>query len=359
MRKRLEHDEDIDEVPDNPVPEQDRPVRPPAERPISGESARTSNIKESRFRWAEAINYWQIANQEVAAKNFANAAVLFEESQKAVVRYFEKYYTDSPFNIDFAIDPNASLPEKVSKVVFKLWEKRVQFAVLWVKVRRRWSAVTLEELHTYDWASFYRAQSGWDVLIQDNDEAFTQTLEQRQQALDYFALILACVLIPLARAEMNRTRGNYGAAIEEYKRLLDPFQKSSFERIWFTSVFIERPFILLALGESLMSQGEGQFKRASQGTAGDARVTYQDILTRFSTHGAYTARVITAQMELTRQADQLATLAPAQKELALHVLGQNVTVPKVQTKQKSFPVFRKLKLRPNPGSSCKARLAEK
>src|SRR5256885_17138852 len=99
MRRRAEYDEDINEVPDNPGPEQDRPVRPPPKE-MAGEG-RPGNIKESRFRWAEAINYWQIANQEAIAKRFSNAEVFYEESQKAVVRYFEKYYTDSPYQIAF------------------------------------------------------------------------------------------------------------------------------------------------------------------------------------------------------------------------------------------------------------------
>src|SRR3954447_8427722 len=103
MKKQKEIDVDIDEVPDNPVPEQDRPIRPPAEPP--GQDDRINNIKESRFRWAEAVNYWQTANQEVIAKRYSNAEVFFEESQKAVVRYFEKYYTDSPFHVQFNIDP--------------------------------------------------------------------------------------------------------------------------------------------------------------------------------------------------------------------------------------------------------------
>src|SRR5262249_38148403 len=150
----------------------------------------------------------------------------------------------------------------------------------------------------------------------------------RQQSLDYFALILATVFIPLARAEMNRLRRNFNAATEDYERLLTPYRKpaSGSPLIWLTCDFIERPFILLALGEIRMEKAEAQFKAASQDRADQARTTYQSIPELFNNHGAYVSRVTSAQNTLTDNLNQLPQLPPDRKDMALQVIGKDVTV---------------------------------
>ncbi len=161
----------------------------------------------------------------------------------------------------------------------------------------------------------------------------------RQESLDYFALILATVFVPLARAEMNRMRRNINAAIDEYERLLTPYQKSSSGAplIWLTCDFIERPFILLALGETRMEKAEVQFKAASQGKADEARTTYQSILELFKDHGAYVTRITDAKKKLTDDANQLSQLPPDQKDIALQVFGKEVTVRGIESKTKELP----------------------
>lgn len=353
MKRKPEHDEEIDEIPDNPGPEQDRPVRPP---PQEEEEPPPSRLDEARFRWVEAINYWQIANQEVFAKRYSNAEAFYEESQKAVVRYFEKYYTESPFAIAFAIDPKAPVAQNLGKVLLKLWEKKAQFVVLWSKVQRRWRINTLEELNKHDWLSFYGPETpdgstiqktAWNVLTND-DLSFGDTKDKRQESLDYFALILACVFVPLARAEMNRTRRNYDAAIDEYKRLLDPIQvqrsPSKLDRIWLTCAFIERPFILSALGETLIELGDLQFKEASQGDAGKAKATYQSILDHFKEHGAYVELIAKASLTLDVKSKALTApatddegMSPAEREMATRVFGKDVTIEGIKSRTNELP----------------------
>ena len=85
--------------PDNPFPDPD-----PLPLPDPGEpSTRIEDMIEARDRWVDAMTFWQIANEESTAQRFANAEVYYEESQKAVVRYFEKFYTSSPLHLDFNI----------------------------------------------------------------------------------------------------------------------------------------------------------------------------------------------------------------------------------------------------------------
>ena len=101
-RRRTEEGEEL--PPDNPFPDPDRPGRP---RPDKGEgplTGRAAEIAEARFRWAEALNYWRIGNQEATAQRFANAEVAYEESQKAVLRYFQTFYSTVPMH--FLPGPN-------------------------------------------------------------------------------------------------------------------------------------------------------------------------------------------------------------------------------------------------------------
>jgi hypothetical protein len=296
------------------------------------------DIREARFRWSEALDYWQIANAESAAQRFGNAEVAYEESQKAVVRYFEKFYTSSPLHLAFNIVPEVPIAEKVGAVVTVLFDAKDQLPALWAKVRRRREAITLEELQKPDWHGFSSAAEGLLKLPAHENETAEESVT-RQESLDYFALILATVFIPLARAEMNRSRRNFNAAISEYMRLLTPYRKpsSSAPLIWLTCDFIERPFVLLALGETRMDKAEVQFKAASQNSAENAGVTYQSILELFSAYGAYVSRVTSAQQTLIAQADQPVESALNGHDIALQVLGKDITVPGIKSKTRELP----------------------
>ena len=142
----------------------------------------------------------------------------------------------------------------------------------------------------------------------------------RQESLDYFALILATVFVPLARAEMNRMRRNIGAAINEFERMLTPYQilflpGGEFKQgaLWMICDFIERPFILLALGEIRMEKAEVQFKSASQGKADAARTTYQSIPELFKDQGAL-CRTGRERAEDAERQSQSATANPSRPE---------------------------------------------
>lgn len=325
--------------PESPFPDPELPPNPPPEPP-TGTSQRLADVIEARFRWAEALDYWQIANVESAAQRFANAEVAYEESQKAVVRYFQKFYTSlpPPLNLAFNIVPDASASEKVAAVVTTLFDAKERLPALWAKVRRRREAISLEELQKPDWHGFSSVAQGLLSLPAKETDTPEEFLA-RQESLDYFALILATVFIPLARAEMNRIRQNFNAAISEYERLLTPYRKPSpgAPLIWLTSDFIERPFILLALGESRMDKAEVQFKAASQGSAAAAGATYQGIIDSFNTYGAYASRITSARQTLVDQANQPVESASNGHDIALQALSKDITVPGIKSRTKELP----------------------
>ena len=321
-----------------------RPDRPPRPIPIpEGASERAAAILEARARWLEAIDYWHKANEESSAKSFANAEFFYEESQKAVVRYFEKFYTKTwpgKPELAFGIVPDAPVAENIRAVVTVLFDAKDSLPVLWAKVRRRREAITFEELQGPDWGGFSPAAKALFAVGQIvRDPGVFDNSTNRQESLDYFALILATVFIPLARAEMNRMRRNFNAAIQDYERLLTPYRKPSSEAplIWLTCDFIERPFILLALGETRLEKAEVQLKAASQGKADDARVTYQSISELFKDHGAYATRVTIAQTTVSDQANQPLETASNQQDVTLQVLGNDITVPGIKSNTRELP----------------------
>jgi hypothetical protein len=284
------------------------------------------------------VDNWHIANEESAAQRFSNAEIAYARSQRAVVSYFQKFYTSwPPRNLAFNFVLGAPIAEDLGTVVTVLFDAKDLLPALWAKVRRRREAITLKELQKPDWGGFSAAAEN---LLKVIDDALTADASAvRQESLDYFALILATVFIPLARAEMNRRRRNFDAAIEDYERLLTLYQKPSTGAplIWLTCDFIERPFILLALGETRMEKAEVQFKAAAQGKADEARTTYQSILELFKNHGAYVTRVTSAQKRLTTAANRLPQLPPDRKDIALQVVGKDITVPGITSKTKELP----------------------
>lgn len=330
MARRLPEGEE--EIPQEPFPNPESPGRPV---PIpEGVSEEIEKLLEARYRWLEMIDFWHKAAEQVNAQQFANATFFFEESQKAAVRYFEKLYA-------LTTVPDTSTADKLSGLVTQLFDKQAAFSTLWGKVRQRREAISLEELQRSDWGGFTAAAG----LLFDIGTIIVrpkETLEQartRQRSLDYFALILTTIFIPLSRADMNRQRRNLDAAIEDYERLLKPFKKAEAGTplIWLLCDFIERPFVLLALGETLVEKAEVQFKAASQGEADEARATYQRIPELFKDHGAYVSRIADAQKKLTDNAEQLPQLPPNQKDIALQVIGKEVTVPGIESKTKELP----------------------
>lgn len=288
------------------------------------------------------MNFWQIANAETTAQRFANAEVAYEESQKAVTRYFQKFYTTSTPNLPIHFLPGQTTANKLGVVLNVLFNSRDRLSSLWAKVRRRREAITLEELQTLDWNGF--SPEAERLLKTLNLIENAEQSKTRQESLDYFALILATVFVPLARAEMNRMRRNIGAAINEFERMLTPYQilflpGGEFKQgaLWMICDFIERPFILLALGEIRMEKAEVQFKSASQGKADAARTTYQSIPELFKDQGAYVARVASARKTLSDKANQLPQIPPDRKDVVLELFGKDVTVPGIKSKTKELP----------------------
>src|SRR5262249_11517483 len=102
----------------------------------------------------------------------------------------------------------------------------------------------------------------------------------RQGVLDRFALLLGTVFVPLARSEANRMRRYFATALADLRHVEAPFQLAITgddggstnhpgappigpivrRPVWLTCDFIERPFVRLAIAETLFDEAEAEYK---------------------------------------------------------------------------------------------------
>jgi peptidoglycan hydrolase-like protein with peptidoglycan-binding domain len=287
------------DVPDPPPPDPDPHV-----------SARSAAIEASALSWAQAVDFWQKGHREFKQQRYASAVSNYDEAVKSAVGYFENFY-----NLP---GPRESVSKRIGQIVAKFAGSESSFPGFWEIIRRRRTALTLTELQEIDWSGY--EDSRVDKLLHKNLNASTdpeqkptpqnptpwednyQQKSVRQQVLDRFALLLAAVFVPLARSEANRMLRFYSDAITDLQRVQAPFlvalpilflagapeaEANSAPRpeplpgmpaaakppgipaltiptpsrpVWLTCDFIERPFVQLALAETLFERGETEYK---------------------------------------------------------------------------------------------------
>jgi len=329
MARKIE--DEIDE--DIPFPDEEEPQpEEPRPNPIPIE---VRDFAIARRHMAEALGFWQIGNEKSKLQKFAEAEDAYEKCLRAVINFFSSFYPPEILNLNFPTGLSTS--DKIAILVKELFKVKDRFPALWEKLRQRREAITLSELQTLDWGSADKAVNTF--FLPKTHQQTSEIVKLRQRTVEYILLLLATVLVPISRAEMNGMRRNWSKAIEDYERLLTPYRETAVDAplIWLTNDFIERPFILMSLGEVRLGLAEDQFKAAAQGKADEARATYKSILDLFKDHGAYVERITSAQQKLFNDANQLPQLPVEQKEVALLVFGKDVSIPGIESKTKELP----------------------
>jgi len=331
------------DLPEPPPDPPDEPITPVGE-------LRANAVQEAARSWIEAANQWRQGNAHFVQRRYAKAAGAYEASQRAALRYFEKYY-----ELVLATGPLA--PDRMSSLVTQIFLRSPEWPHLWESIQRRRLFLSLAELHGLDWDWF--SQSAED-LLRDDLRGITTDNEQRkatrQRLLDRPMLILATVFIPLARAEANRARRQYPAANADLSRVLTPFRVrvpftgDPFNRIRLVSFicdFIERPFAQLLKAETLLDQADAEYKArtpAAEPPAPDvtqfqslkAAQTYLAIKEVFKDEGAYVSRVETAATQLTERIQQrLADNDTSSQQFQL--LGKDILIPTITSASDTLP----------------------
>ena len=358
LRRRPRGPDGENDFPDDlSEPPPDPPVEPGTTTPPVGE-LRKNAVQEAARSWVEAADQWRKGNEHFEQRRYARAAGAYEASQRAALRYFEKFY-------GLVLNTGQLVPDRMTSLVMQLFLRSAEWPHLWESIRQRRLFLSLAELHGLDWDWF--SQSAEDLLRADlrgdtpppDDEA---RRANRQRLLDCPMLILAAVFVPLARAEANRARRQFAAANVDLSRVLTPFRIqvpftgdpiNRIRLVSFTCDFIERPFAQLLKAETLLDQADAEYKAqtpAEKSPAPDvsqfqslkAAQTYLAVKEVFKDEGAYVSNVEVAATDLTQAIRQRLAENDTSSQ-KFQVLGKDILVKTITSAGSTLPGLGRIK----------------
>jgi hypothetical protein len=243
------------------VPEVDLPPTPPDNTPQA--------LADSAQAWMDAVEAWQLGNAEFAKQRYASAVANYNDCQKATLAYFAIF----PDYQDQLSLTAPTLGGRMDDLVVGLASDISFWSDVWTHINFRRQRLTLEELGQIDWASNTRLSDIF-LLLEGNlagkrdplDPANKLPPNFRKTFMDARLVVIAAVLVPLARAEANRLRRQYAAALDDLNRFQhreltipnsDPPRRVP---AVLACEFIEYPFARLLAAETLLDQAEAQYK---------------------------------------------------------------------------------------------------
>ena len=357
-------DDETGEVPDRPEPPR-RPDRPPWELPPLG-----APLKVGAQSWLEAVRRWQRGVDELQRRRHDSAAFLFGECQQFAIEYFRIVRSVPVTGMDVRarisnilskiasdLDPNPQPPETASGRGPRTLRRMLES-------RRR--ASTRDLLHFFDWSAPVTAAANvkerpigtppsrlnanaTEVLSHivavgiDNPGPSPNNIILRDhfylvhQKLDYFMIVLMSVFVPLARAELERDRQRYEAAIDELDWVLANAASNAIPDQFIVNEPIELRFIRLLLAECLIEQGDSEYKsetaisplppppppaRLVRHDWMRARTRYERAIAELGSLGSYSAQVTQAVAKLDAAvAAPNPDLAKLGKEILIHTIN--------------------------------------
>ncbi len=347
-----------------------------ASQAYPGFADRGTLLIQAGVTWFDAIKQWQIGNAAFAHRNYAAAQAAYDACQSATCDYFTKFHNISA--------GGGTMADRLGNIIKQVATNETAWAKLWSRIRWRRSLLSLDELQSWDWPAqapnLYiprkfdpPAPALPEVLPPKPDFGlgFLQNYFQRgefgedpaapnrQDDLESRLITLAFVLVPLARAEANRARRQFDAAIRDLRWVLDsivvriiapsPMNPGPFQRVRarLACEFIELPFARLLLAETLLEKGDAEYKArtlADPPPAQDvaefqgmkAAQTYLALKTQFGSEGQYVARVDESRNNLAEQIQQRVadndTRSPA-----FQLLGKDILVPTLAAFSNTLP----------------------
>lgn len=348
------------------------PETPPA-------ASRADRVADAAEAWLQAVEGWQLGNHELAKGRYASAILAYDRCQHAALSYFA-------LNPDYGFSYNTTtLADRIDELIWELASKRQQWPQIFESFEVRRQRLSLAELAQVDGFNPYGPPpigSGNIVyaILRGNFHGSEQPMppvgefnygKHRLVLMDFRLLVIALVLAPMARGEAYRGARQFRAARSEFTRLLrrripNPELEAALPlTVALLSEFIEVPFARLLLIETLIEEGEAQYKArahvdeieddaarqeavarldaitqglAARQIAGDTRpgakplqnlvaaVSYADALVAIEADGEYLVRVQTALDQL-GQAVAAAIATGTATDLV--AVGQEITVPTV------------------------------
>jgi hypothetical protein len=353
-------DDETGEIPDRPEPPR-RPDHPPWELPPFDVP-----LKVGAQSWLEAVGRWQRGLDELQRRRHDSAAFLFGECQQFAIEYFHivrkvpatgadvrARVSNVLSKIASELDPNPQPPPNPLAQGPRTLRRMLEL---------RRGATTLASLHNLDWVAPVTAAAnvrerlgGIDQPSRLNANAIEvlQHIAAPQagidaklqnhfylvhQKLDYFMIVLLSVFVPLARAEMERDRQRYEAAISELDWVLANAASSATPDQFIVNEPIELPFIRLLLAECLIEQGNSEYKAETPISPlppvppppaklvrhdwTKARTSYERAIAELGSLGSYAAQVTQAVAKLD------AAVAAPESDLAK--LGKEILIDTIK-----------------------------
>jgi hypothetical protein len=365
LRRARDSEGGIDDMPQRP----DRVVwdPPPANIPPN------TPMPEGAESWVGAVRRWQEGIYELRRRRHDRAALLFDECQQFGIAYFSILRNISQTSTDVRervsnvlskiasdLDPNPQPPETASG-----WGPRTLRRIL--ESRRR--ASTQDLLHFFDWSAPVNPTANvkervigtppsrlnanvievlQHIAAVGIDGKLQEHIYLVHQKLDYFMLVLMSIFVPLARAELERDRQRYEAAIDELDWVLANVASPAAPSQFIVNEPIELPFVRLLLAECLIEQGDSEYKAetpisplppAPPPPAGlgrhdwmKARTSYERAIAELGSLGSYATHVTQAVAKLD------AAVAAPEPDLAK--LGKEILIDTIR------PVLKPGEVRP-------------
>jgi hypothetical protein len=329
---------------------------------------------EGAQRWLDAVRRWQDGISELRRRRHNSAALAFDECQQHAIAYFHLVRKIPVAGADIRarvsnilskvasdLDPNPQPPPNPLAQGPRTLRRMLEL---------RRVTTTLASLHNLDWvapvtaAANVRERPGETVSrLNANAIEVLQHIAAPQagidaklqnhfylvhQKLDYFMIVLLSVFVPLARAEMERDRRRYEAAISELDWVLADVASNATPDQFVVNEPIELRFIRLLLAECLIEQGDSEYKaetpisplppappppaRLVRHDWMQARTSYERAIAELGSLGSYAAQVTQAVAKL-----DVAVAAP---EPDLAKLGKEILIDTIK------PVLRPGEVRP-------------
>jgi Tc toxin complex TcA C-terminal TcB-binding domain len=338
-----------------------QPPRDPSQA-YSGFADRGMVFIRAAVTWFEALKLWHSGNAAFNGRNYAVAQATYDACQAAICDYFGKYYM-----IDLGTGP---LSARLNKLIAHLHQDQVFWGPLWARLRQRRALLTLQELSALDFPDpprelYFEREFNPQPVVgilppkPDHGLGFIQkyfrrgefgddpAAPRRQNDLEATLITLAFVFVPLARAEVNRARRQFDAALVDLRSVLNGVTLPSGEVVRVACDFIELPFARLLLAETMLDRADIEYKArlaAAPAPAPDvtayqglkAAQTYLAIKDEFKSEGAYVERADASRETLSKQIQQRLAANDTRSQ-AFQLLGKDVLVPTIGSRTTALP----------------------
>jgi hypothetical protein len=331
LRRARDSEAEMGDVPQRPGPVFWDPF--PADFPPN------TPLPEGAQRWLDAVRRWQDGIYELQRRRHNSAVFAFDECQQHAIAYFgivrnipaagadiRSRVSNILSKIASDLDPNPQPPPNPVAQAPRTLRRMLELRRL---------ATTLDSLHNLDWvapvvapANVRERLAGTPVsrlnahaieVLQHLaaaglDDKLRNHIYLVHQKLDYFMIVLMSVFVPLARAELERDRQRYEAAISELDWVLANAASNAIPNQFAVNEAIELRFIRLLLAECLIEQGDFEYKaetpisslppappppaRLVRHDWMKARTSYERTIAELGTLGTYAAQVTQAVAKL-------------------------------------------------------------